>query len=134
MTEWVPFADGEYLVERAFLVAPDGSAVPVTQSVIDVFTDAHGRRQLRGWGNIRNVLLVELLDDHDAIDLLLDLGQEFKYRLPTPELKAGKVFSPDVVSTLQFAPHTAWEQVAQDEFETLIAHLTILSLPSGRQP
>ncbi len=128
MAQWVPFAEGEYLVERAFLVAPDGSAVPVDETVIEVFADARGIRHLRGWGNIRNVLLVELLDDHDVIDLLLDLGQEFKYLLPAPELKAGKVFSPDVVSTLQFAPRTAWKQVAPDAFEAQVARLTILEL------
>ena len=128
MNEWVPFAEGEYVVERAFLVAADGSAVNIEDAFIEVFKNRLGKRQIRGIGNIRNILMVELLDDNDEIDLALDLGQEFKYMLKNPELKAGKVFSPDVTSAFQFAPRSAWQQMAEDDFEALFSGVTFLSV------
>lgn len=128
MKEWVPFAEGEYLVERAFLVAPDRSAVTIEDAFIEVFTDRLGKRQVRGSGNIRNILLVELLDDNDEIDLVLDLGQEFKYRLKNPVLKGGKVFSPDVTAAFQFTPREAWRQMSEDDFEALSAGVRFLSI------
>jgi hypothetical protein len=128
MKEWVPFAEGEYVVECAFLVAADGSAVTIGDAFIEVFSDRLGKRQVRGSGNIRNILLVELLDDNDEIDLVLDLGREFKYLLKNPVLKGGKVFSPDVTSALQFAPRTAWRQMSEDDFETLSSGARFLSV------
>lgn len=107
------------MVERAFLLATDGRAVPIEDAFIEVFTDHRKKRHLRGSGNIRNILLVELLDDNDEIDLVLDLGGEFKYLLKNPVLKAGKVFSPDVTSACQFAPRTAWRQLVAADFEAL---------------
>jgi len=128
MSEWVPFKEGEYLVERAFLMAADGSAVDIEDAFIEVFTDRSGKRNIRGSGNIRNILLVELLDDNDEIDLALDLGQEFKYMLKNPMLRAGKVFSPDVRSTFQFVPRMAWQQVTEGDFEALFRGAKFLSV------
>ena len=128
MKEWVPFAEGEYVIERAFLVAADSSAVPIEDAFIEVFTDRLGKRQIRGSGNIRNILLVELLDDNDEIDLALDLGREFKYLLKNPVLKGGKVFSPDVTSALQFAPRDVWRQMSEDDFEALYSGVRFLTI------
>jgi hypothetical protein len=71
--------------------------------------------------------LVKLLDEHDEIDLVLDLGAEFKYRLKDPILKGGKVFSPDVKSTLQFLPKEPWTQIQEGEFEAIHSRLNFLS-------
>lgn len=127
MRDWIPFDEGEYLVERAFLLAPDGAAVLLEDAVIRVFFDRQGQRRMNGGCRIRNILLVELMDDHDHIHLALDLGGEFKYLLKDPTLQAGKVFSPDVKSTLQFAPQKPWEQLPGDEFEALWSRLKFLS-------
>ena len=127
MSEWIPFKEGDYIVEQAFLLAPDHSAVLLDDAVIRVFENRQGQRQMNGSGRVINVLLVSLLDDHNEIDLVLDLGAEFKYLLKDPILKGGKVFSPDVKSTLQFLPKQPWEQIQEDEFETLYARLNFLS-------
>ena len=127
MSEWIPFKEGDYIVEQAFLLAPDESAVLLEDAVIRVFQDRQGKRQMNGSCRVINVLLVSLLDDHNEIDLVLDLGAEFKYLIKDPILKGGKVFSPDVKSTLQFLPKEPWEQIQEDEFETLYARLNFLS-------
>lgn len=127
MDNWIPFADGEYLVEQAMLVADDCSAVVVEDGIIEVYSDKRGKRYLRGQGRIRNILMVELLEDSDDLDLLLDLGAEFKFFLKRPNLKAGKVFSPDVRSVLQFAPQTSWQQIPQSEYADFLSRLRILS-------
>ena len=128
MTEWIPFKEGDYIVEQAFLLAPDHSAVLLDDAVIRVFQDRRGQRQMNGSCRVINALLVKLLDDHDEIDLVLDLGAEFKYLLKDPVLKGGKVFSPDVKSTLQFLPKEPWTQIQEEEFEALSSRLNFLTI------
>jgi len=126
MVSWIPFVEGEYIVEQAFIIAPDDRAVAVENAVIEVYAAHGGDRQIKGSGRLRNTLLVELLEDQDDLELVLDLGDEFKYRLIKPELQSGKFFSPDAKSTLQFRPAEPWEQIPQADFEKLMSRLTIL--------
>ncbi len=127
MDNWIPFGEGEYLVEQALLVAANDSAVAVDNVVIEVYADQREQRYLKGRGRFRNILMVELLEDSDDLDLLLDFGDELKFLLKEPILKAGKVFSPDVRSVLQFFPQTPWQQIPPDEFNNLLSRLRILS-------
>lgn len=127
MDEWIPFKEGDYIVEKAFLLAHDHSAVLLDDAVIRVFQDRQGQRHMNGSCRVINALLVKLLDEHDEIDLVLDLGAEFKYRLKDPILKGGKVFSPDVKSTLQFLPKEPWTQIQEGEYEALYARLNFVS-------
>ena len=69
---------------------------------------------------------MELLEDSDDLDLILDLGDEFQYRLKKPELQSGKFFAPGANSSIQFRPATAWEQIPQADFEQLISGLEII--------
>lgn len=127
MNNWIPFAEGEYLVELALLVAGDGGAVSVEDVIVEVYSDQRGQRYLRGRGRVRNILMVELLEDSDDLDLLLDFGEEFKFLLKGPKLQAGKVFAPDVKSVLQFFPKNPWHPVSQSEFEDTLAKLRIVA-------
>ena len=127
MSDWIPFEEGEYLAEQAFLLGGDGSAVPLERVILRVFAGKTGLRRMDGHGRVRNVLMVQLLEDNDDIDLALDMGGEFKYILRDPVLKAGKVFSPDVRSVLHFIPTGPWEKVREEEFEALCSRLSILS-------
>ncbi len=126
MHNWIPFAEGEYRVDRALLIAAHLAAVSVDDVVVEVYSDNQGRRHLKGRGRIRNSLMVELLEDSDELDLLLDFGQEFKYLLKGPNLQSGKVFAPDVRSVLQFTPQKPWDRVPETEFEDLLSRLRIL--------
>ena len=87
-------------------VADNQNAVLVEDVIIEVYSGPQGQRYLKGRGRIRNILMVELLDDSDDLDLLLDFGDQYKYLLKVPNLQSGKVFSPDVKSVLQFTPQT----------------------------
>ena len=127
MNNWIPFAEGEYLVEQALLVTGEKSAVPVEDVIVEVYSDQRGQRYLRGRGRIRNILMVELLEESDDLDLLLDFGEEFKFLLKVPNLQTGKVFSPDVKAALQFTPKYPWNQIRQAEFENILSGLRILS-------
>ena len=127
MENWIPFAEGEYLVDQALLVADNQNAVLVEDAIIEVYSDRRGQRYLKGRGRIRNILMVELLDDSDDLDLLLDLGGKYKYLLKVPNLQSGKVFSPDVKSILQFTPQTPWLQLPRDEYIRLLSRLQVLS-------
>ncbi len=127
MENWIPFAEGEYLVDAALLVADNRNAVLVENAIIEVYSGPRGQRNLRGRGRIRNILMIELLEDSDDLDMLLDFGDEYKYLLKVPNLQSGKVFSPEVKSVLQFTPRTPWQQIPQDEYNSLLARLRILS-------
>ena len=126
MINWIPFSDGEYLVEQALLLAGQDHAVSVEGVIVEVYSDRRGQRYLRGRGRVRNILMVELLEDRDDLDLLLDFGEEFKFLLKEPNLQVGKVFSPDVKSALQFTPKIPWRQIQQTEFGEILSGLQIL--------
>jgi hypothetical protein len=128
MINWIPFSDGEYLVEQALLLAGQDRAVSVEDVIVEVYSNRQGRRYLRGRGRVRNILMVELLEDSDDLDLLLDFGEEFKFLLKEPNLQVGKVFSPDVKSALQFTPRIPWRQIQQTEFGEILSRLHILSV------
>ena len=127
MTNWIPFVEGEYLVEQAFLSASDGSATALENTIIEVYLGRQGNRHLKGHGRIRNLHMVELLEDSDDLDIILDFGDEFKYLLKQPELQSGKVFSPEAKSTLWFTPNSPWQQIPPAEFEALVSRLKLLS-------
>ena len=127
MDNWIPFGEGEYGVDQALLVAEDNKALAVDNVVVEIYADQRGQRFLKGRGRIRNILMVELLEDSDDLDLLLDFGDEFKYLLKEPVLQSGKVFAPDVRSVLQFIPGAPWEQIPPDTYADLIAGLNILT-------
>ena len=127
MDNWIQFGEGEYLTEQALLVAANDRGVAVDDVVIEVYTDQGGQRYLRGRGRIRNILMVELLEDSDELDLLLDFGDEFKYLLKEPSIQSGKVFSPDVRSALQFIPRVPWQQIPPDQFDDLVSRLHLLT-------
>ena len=127
MNNWIPFPDGEYLVEQALLVAGEDRAVSVEDVIVEVYSDQQGQRYLRGRGRVRNILMVELLEDSDDLDLLLDFGEEFKFMLKVPNIQVGKVFSPDVKSALHFIPKIPWHRIQPAEFGDMMSGLHFLS-------
>ena len=127
MENWIPFGEGEYVVDQALLVAEDNKALAVDDVVVEIYADQRGQRFLKGRGRIRNILMVELLEDSDELNLLLDFGDEFKYLLKEPVLQSGKVFAPDVRSVLQFIPAAPWEQIPPEAYADLVAGLNILT-------
>jgi hypothetical protein len=131
MTEWIPFAKGKYLAERAVLLAADRQGVEIEDTVIEIHEDPGGARRLRGRGRVLNALLVQLLDEGDDLDLMLDLGGEFKYRLKRPEIQGGKVFAPGTASFIQFLPSEPWAQVPESDFNVLMSRVRILSDERG---
>lgn len=127
MSDWIPFENAIYLVERAFLVADDNSAALLEKTSIEVYTGRNGKKRLKGSGLVQNMLLVELLEENDDLDLILDLGENFKYLMKKPNITTGKVFTPNVKSHLQFDPVSPWEQISESEFAKLTNSFKLLS-------
>ena len=126
MSEWIPFENATYLVEQAFLVADDNTAALLEKTTIEVYTGRNGKKRLKGSGLVQNMLLVELLEENDDLDLILDLGENFKYLMKKPNITAGKVFSPNVKSHLQFDPTSPWKQISESEFAKLTNSFKLL--------
>ncbi len=126
--DWIPFAEGRYAIERAFLARrAEPVGVVLEEAVLEVAERPGGRRILSGRGRVRPLLLVELLEEGDELDLWLDLGGEYKYRMPAPRIQSGKVFSPGTSSFLQFLPSRPWEPVGEPEFARFVAGLRLLA-------
>ena len=126
MPNWIPFEEGKYLAEQAYLLTATGRAVVLENPAIHITTGRGGRKHLQGSSRIRNILLVELLEDTDSLDILLDLGGEWTYLLQSPDMQAGKVFSPDVKSTLRFSPVRPWRQLSRTQFNDRLQRLDLI--------
>jgi hypothetical protein len=124
---WIPFEKGEYWVERAYVVTPSGQAVALENPLLEITESPTGQRRLNGRGMVESLRIVALLEDSDSLDVLLDLGGTFTFRLAEPRISAGKVFSPGVKSTLQFEPRSPWTPIPQNEFETMVAQLALIA-------
>ena len=127
MDNWIPFAEGEYLVDEVLVVGENRKAVAVADAIVEVYSDNRGQRYLKGRGRIRNILMIELLEDSDDLDMLLDFGDNYKYLLKLPILQSGKVFAPDVRSVLQFTPRSPWRQLPRDDYDKIVSNLQILA-------
>jgi hypothetical protein len=127
MDDWIPFEEGEYLTEKAFLLSSDHRAVFLEDAVVEVFKDPSGAYRLRGRGRIQTILMVELLEEDEDLDIVLDFGAEFKYRLKQPKIQGGKVFAADVRSSMLFLPTAPWEKLPETAFAELVANLRFLT-------
>ncbi len=127
MENWIPFADGVYMAERAFLMSSSQAAVELDDTVIEVKSNASGQRHLRGRGRVQNLLMVALLEDSDNLDLVLDFGDAYKYRLSTPTIQGGKVFAANIKSMLQFYPQDPWTQLSTDDYQDLLDRTNFLN-------
>jgi hypothetical protein len=126
MSDWITFENAMYLVERAFLVADDNTAALLEKTSIEVYTGRDGRKRLKGSGLVQNMILVELLEENDDLDLILDLGENFKYLMKTPRITGGKIFSPNIKSFIQFDPISPWKQISESEFTKLLNGFKLL--------
>lgn len=126
MSDWIPFREGTYEVVEAFLVAGDHKAVALEDALIEVYLDRRNQRQMAGRALVVNYLIVELLQDHEQLDMLLDFGDEFKYLLKTPAIQAGKVFAPNVKSIMRFSPLSPLKKLDIEEYDRTRAQLELI--------
>ncbi|MFC1857894.1 hypothetical protein ACFL9U_07665 [Thermodesulfobacteriota bacterium] len=124
--DWIPFGEGAYIIEQAILCSIGEAAVMLEEAVLEIRTGPLGKKQMRGRALARNIFIVELHEESDRLDLILDLGGEFKFRMDNPQLIAGKVFSPNIKSSLQFIPRKPWTKLSVAKFETLLSKLKFL--------
>lgn len=126
MNNWIPFREGEYWIERACLMSPGETAAMLEEATLEIYRGRDGGLHMKGSGKIKNILIADLLEEDDDLHLLLDLGHEFKYKMETPDLHAGKVFSPDIKAVLRFVPQKPWKQIPENDFEKLFSRLDFL--------
>lgn len=131
MDEWVRLEPGEYHVERAVVVAPGRSAVGLFEPYMEVFNDPGGRRRLVVRALAYSLHLVALMEESDQLDVLLDLGSRFTYRLRRPLISAGKIFSPGVRSAIQITPDAPWKPLGREDFDERIRRLAFVEEDTG---
>lgn len=119
MAHWINIEEGSYFVEAAFLMNWENNGVALEEIVVEIYLDKNEERRLRGQAMAINAHIVELLEDHDEMDLLLDFGGEFKYMLKAPSISGGKVFSPDVKSLIHFAAKGPVEKLSGEDYRRI---------------
>ena len=129
MAHLIFIEEGVYPADEAFLLNPGCLGTVLDDAVMEVYQDGENKRRVRGRGFAVNLSIVELLEDHDDIDLLIDLGGEFKYLLKTPTLKAGKVFSPEVKSIIHFVARAPLKKLAEIEYARIRKQLLLVDRP-----
>ena len=129
MAHWIFVEEGDYWAEAAYLITPGRTAMALEEVVVQVYLDGNNERRVKGQGMGFNLELVELLEDYDEIDMLLDLGGDFKYLLKTPTLRAGKLFAPDVKAKIQYIANGPLEKMSQDEFGEIHRSLKFVGKP-----
>jgi hypothetical protein len=126
MPHWIDIEEGNYQAEEALLLTPGDVAMALEDAMIEVYRDSNNERRVRGRAMATGVLMVELLEDHDELHLLLDLGGKFKFLLRTPSIRAGKTFSPDVTSLVQFAAQEPLQRLDGSEYAEIRSRLELL--------
>ena len=126
MGHWIYIEEGTYVVDAAFLLTPAYIAAPLEDAVMEVYLDGTQERRVRGSGLAVSAHIIELLEDHDEIDLLIDLGDEFRYLLKSPVIRSGKALAPDVKSLLQFIAREPLQRLSNDEYAAIQSRLTLI--------
>ena len=124
MAHYTMIEEGTYPIEAAFLYNADHCAVTLEDGMIEVYRNGDNERRLRGSGRAFNRLIIELLEDHDDMNLLLDLGDSFRYVLESPLIRAGR--SLDARGLVHFAAESPLRKLDGDAFETLRSRLRLL--------
>ena len=127
MDEWININEGKYIAAQVWLLAADGSGVEMDDTVITIYKDRTGIRRLQGQGFVNSLQVIELLEDHDDLDVLLDLGEDFKYRLVAPTLSGGKIFAPGVKSSMVFVPSRPWIPMSEAQYRSALDSATKIS-------
>ncbi|MDY0041909.1 MAG: hypothetical protein RBS57_16470 [Desulforhabdus sp.] len=127
MVHWIFIEEGTYPAEEAFLFTSGHTGMILENVLIEVYLNGANERRVRGQAFATNMSLVELLEDYDQIDMLVDLGGQFKYLLKNPTIRAGKVFAPDVKSIFHFMAQGPLEKLGEAEFSELRKHLSLLA-------
>jgi len=127
MAHWIFIEEGTYPAEEAFLLTPGHTGMVLENVLIEVYLDGRNERRVRGQALAVNLSLVELLEDHDEIDMLLDLGGQFKYLLKNPVIRAGKVFAPDVKSIFHFVAQSPLEKLNESDFSRIRERLSLVA-------
>ena len=131
MTYRIPFKEGSYIIDDAYFVTPRKRSVQLVEGILEVYRDGAGTKHLRGRAFVNNSLMVALLEDEDSLDLVLDLGPGFRYRLPQPLIQAGKVFEPRTWSIVHFAPSKDLLTVPDPDYDALLLSLHVLQPSQG---
>lgn len=111
---------GTYIIEEAFVVTSDKPRYGI--ALRDAFLDVEredNRVIVHGRATVHNLSLVRLLEDHEKLDILINMGDGFKFYLKEPVIQAGKVFSPKVESTMRFIPADSFDLVTEEEYDSI---------------
>lgn len=118
---------GTYIIEEAFIVTADEPRYGIT--LRDAFLDVEredNRVIVHGRATVHNLSLVRLLEDHEKLDILINMGDGFKFYLKEPVIQAGKVFSPKVESTMRFIPTDSFDLVTEEEYDSIRSSLELV--------
>ncbi|MCX7822356.1 MAG: hypothetical protein N2260_02790 [Syntrophobacterales bacterium] len=118
---------GTYIIEEAYVVTADRprSGIALRDAFLDVEKEGN-RTIVHGRATVHNLSLVQLLEDYERLDMVINMGEGFKFYLREPIIQAGKVFSPKVESTMRFIPTDSFDPMTEEEYLELIDSIALL--------
>lgn len=118
---------GTYIIEEAFIISAGEPrrGVALRDAFLDVEKEGN-RTIVHGRATVRNFLLVKLLEDHEQLDMVINMGEGFKFYLQSPVIQAGKVFSPMIESTMRFIPSDSFDHITEKEYLALLNSVNFL--------
>jgi len=111
--------EGLYEVDRAYLVDPAHRRLELRGTTFEIYTDARGRKHLRGRSLVTNVAFVAILEDAESVDLVLSFFEDYFLWLEEPAIQAGKMFTPETESSLIFREGRRTSFITRQRFEEL---------------
>ncbi len=118
--------EGTYIIEEAYIVTEDlARHVPMKDAFLEVQREPSNKLTVHGKATVRNASIVELLEEYEKLDIVIDMGEGFKFYLRNPIIQGGKVFSPNILSTIRFMPTESFELLQDGEYKKIKTYLEI---------
>jgi hypothetical protein len=118
---------GTYIIEEAFVITPNEPrrGIVLRDAFLEVEEEGN-RKMVHGRATVHNLSLVELFEDNEQLDMIINMGEGFKFYLKNPIIQAGKVFSPAVFSTMRFIPTDSFDHIPDAEYSIIVNSIILV--------
>ncbi|MEJ5300229.1 MAG: hypothetical protein WHS38_04490 [Thermodesulforhabdaceae bacterium] len=125
--------EGTYIIEEAFVITTNEPrrGIALRDAFLEVEKDGN-HKIVHGRATVHNLSLVELFEDNELLDMIINMGEGFKFYLKNPAIQAGKVFSPTVSSTMRFIPRESFDHISDTEYAKIVDSIVLID-PRFRQ-
>jgi hypothetical protein len=118
---------GTYIIEEAFVITQNEprTGIALRDAFLEVEEEGN-HKMVHGRATVHNLSLVELFEDNEQLDMIINMGEGFKFYLKNPIIQAGKVFSPTVFSSMRFIPTNSFDHIPDNEYSAIVDSIILV--------